>query len=477
MKKVKKSLLILAISYVVYMLVGGVFTYIRSPKVSEDFEKKWMLESFYGTEEGVDRAELLESPKSAFVRRMEIIRGAKDSIDLVYHAIDDGVTSRCILNELFLAADRGVHVRILLDGKMMGLDGELKAVRYALQNYPNIEFRLYNPLNLLTPWKWNSVLHDKFIIVDQKFLLLGGRNIGDRYFDPPTYDDPVTNDRDVLIYHIQYESGVEGSVIESALSYMELLWYFEDTKDCSYLMTPIREKKAVSIRETLKEDAETFEATYPDYFVLEESFEEASVPTNRVSLIHNPINTYKKEPWIWYQMYRFAIEGKEVLIQSPYATANSYTLSIFQEIAEKADNFVYLTNSMASSPNLPAFSAYASTRDKFLETGVTIYEYQSENSIHAKSFLMDGHIAMVGSLNLDDRSIYLDTETMLVIDSEPFYEKIAAEVQKILDQSAKVGEDNTYVEDGSVEILEVSFVKRALMFFVSIFSRLFRFLI
>lgn len=80
----------------------------------------------------------------------------------------------------------------------------------------------------------------------------------------------------------------------------------------------------------------------------------------------------------------------------------------------------YLTNSMASSPNYPAFSAYSSQRAKFLATGVEIYEYQSTDSIHGKSCVADGRISVVGSFNLDDRSLYIDTESVLIIDSPEF---------------------------------------------------------
>ena len=44
------------------------------------------------------------------------------------------------------------------------------------------------PVDLLRPWEWNALLHDKFILADDRMLLLGGRNIGDEYFAPPGYE-------------------------------------------------------------------------------------------------------------------------------------------------------------------------------------------------------------------------------------------------------------------------------------------------
>ncbi len=41
--------------------------------------------------------------------------------------------------------------------------------------------KLYNPINLMTPWKINYRLHDKYLIVDGKQYLLGGRNTNDLF--------------------------------------------------------------------------------------------------------------------------------------------------------------------------------------------------------------------------------------------------------------------------------------------------------
>ena len=137
----------------------------------------------------------------------------------------------------------------------------------------------------------------------------------------------------------------------------------------------------------------------------------------------------------------------------------------------------YLTNSMASSPNYPAFSAYSSQRSKFLATGVEIYEYQSTDSIHGKSCVADGRISVVGSFNLDDRSLYIDTESVLIIDSPEVFAQLNAELDTLFAQSAAVGPDNAYLPGSGATALNVSLGKRLLMGFVSIFSRLFRFLI
>lgn len=135
---------------------------------------------------------------------------------------------------------------------------------------------------------------------------------------------------------------------------------------------------------------------------------------------------------------------------------------VFAQVAEQVPRFELLTNSMASSPNIPAFSNYRATRGRIARTGVTIYEFQGTDSIHAKTMLVDGRLSAVGSLNLDERSLYLDTETMLVIDSVPLNEQLTGIVEAYKASSLVVGVDNQYVENAEVEPGQVSWFKKLL---------------
>ena len=132
---------------------------------------------------------------------------------------------------------------------------------------------------------------------------------------------------------------------------------------------------------------------------------------------------------------------------------------------------------MASSPNLPAFSCYTFERKGLVKTGVQIYEYQSEDSIHGKSYLFDGHISAVGSFNLDDRSLYIDTESMLVIDSPEFYQELSGAIESYQAKALLVGPDNRYVPDEQVQEQPFPTFKRGLMHVASWLFRLFQFLV
>ena len=82
-----------------------------------------------------------------------------------------------ILGALHDAADRGVHIRLLVDGMESWIDMEGNPYFYGLSSHENVEIKLYNKANPLKPWKIMGRMHDKYLIADGKRYILGGRNI------------------------------------------------------------------------------------------------------------------------------------------------------------------------------------------------------------------------------------------------------------------------------------------------------------
>jgi len=157
-----------------------------------------------------------------------LIKEATSRIDLSYYKLVDGTVSDLILGSLLAAADRGVTVRILLDGviQLANMNGRVDDIFLGFTSHPNIDVRLYEPFSLLLPFSWNNRLHDKMILVDDRFALVGGRNIEDRFYLKERYQDGFTHDRDVLVYHQrQPDSTADGLAPASAIT--DMSDYFE----------------------------------------------------------------------------------------------------------------------------------------------------------------------------------------------------------------------------------------------------------
>ncbi len=136
---------------------------------------------------------LLPNSGEAFRARAELIRNAQTSLDLQYYIVHDGLSTRMLIDELLKAADRGVRVRILLDDTASdGLDDILAT----LAAHPNIQIRLFNPLQLgrgtgvtramgrlFNLSRQHRRMHNKLWLADNSAAIVGGRNLGDEYFD------------------------------------------------------------------------------------------------------------------------------------------------------------------------------------------------------------------------------------------------------------------------------------------------------
>lgn len=465
-----KPLLWLLGLYTLFALIGSTVPWLEQKEVTGTEDSAIpVLTDFFGTAPGPDRVRLAEDPADAFNIRIQMLRRASRTLDITYHTMDSSDCMEAFLGETLLAADRGVKIRIMLDGKVGAAGKARKSIR-ALAEHENISIRLYNPFHLFQPWKWHCVLHDKFIVTDQTYALLGGRNIGERYYAPRGYKKEVTNDRDIFVWNTA-GSGADGSGVTQITAYMDLLWESPDTVTLS---GKTNSELLIRLPASLKE----FETDNPQFYQKNMSdYKNESLPANKVTLVYNPIHTGPKEPVIGFILKELALlSSQEVLLQTPYATANKHLLTAMEEISANTElNLV--TNSLASSPNFPAYSNYHYNKRKFLKTGANLWEYQSKHSIHGKSAVIDNRLSAVGSYNMDDRSFYIDTETMLIVDSPEFARVLTSAIRNYQDQALMVGEDSRYLSSDSVAEITAPPIKKAIMFLASVFSRLFQFLI
>ena len=135
---------------------------------------------------------VLSEGRDAFAARALAARAAGRGLDMMYYLWRGDLTGGLLIGEVLAAADRGVRVRLLLDDiNTRGLDPEY----LALSGHPNIQVRLFNPAkNRVTSLRRGAEMflrlftvtrrmHNKAWIVDGRVAIIGGRNIGDTYFD------------------------------------------------------------------------------------------------------------------------------------------------------------------------------------------------------------------------------------------------------------------------------------------------------
>lgn len=132
---------------------------------------------------GPERGKIIIDNREALRARWVMIDNASCEILIEYYTVASDRISIAGLAVLIEAANRGVKVKILLDGVTHQIKDALAAATiYHPRARQNIEIRLFNPISLLNPDAWLARLHDKAIIVDGHQVVMGGRNISNKYY-------------------------------------------------------------------------------------------------------------------------------------------------------------------------------------------------------------------------------------------------------------------------------------------------------
>jgi cardiolipin synthase C len=125
---------------------------------------------------------------------------------------------------------------------------------------------------------------------------------------------------------------------------------------------------------------------------------------------------------------------ESIVIQSPYLVMSDNAKALFRAAVARGVKVRILTNSLASTDNMQAFSGYRNQRKQLLEMGLDIREYKPDPAnrnalmsranppatpplfaLHAKSMVVDGKIAYIGTFNFDPRSENLNTEVGVIV--------------------------------------------------------------
>ena len=416
-----------------YELIGICITYKKQPAVSDATIKETQNIMSVAGRENTERAVIIEKNSQALLERVRLIQNAKDEIILSTFAFKSDESGKLILGALHDAADRGVHVRILVDGMESWIDMEGNPYFYGLSSHENVEIKLYNKANPLKPWKTMGRMHDKYLIADGKIYILGGRNTYNYFLgDFPGHKN---FDRDVLVV---CDEPQKDNSVNQLWNYFETIW---EQEDCRYF----HNSKKLADRQSVKKAVLELQEGYQQYFevnkekICDKDYADETFETEKITLLSNPIHTQAKEPVVWYQLGELMKNAKErVKIHTPYIICNDMMYNTWEEIAQKVPDFSIMTNSVANNGNPFGAADYAKNRNRILETGIDIWEYEGGYSYHGKSILIDDDLSVIGSFNMDMRSTYLDTELMLVIDSEKLNQQIRETESDYMEKSKEV---------------------------------------
>jgi putative cardiolipin synthase len=413
---------------------------------------------FYVLADGID----------ALAARLLLADRAERSIDTQYFLIHDDLVGHAFLESLMRAADRGVRVRLLIDD--IHTDGYDEGLA-AIDAHPNMEIRLFNPFGhrsvraLDAPGGLRRVLrrmHNKSFTVDNQITVIGGRNMGDEYFD--AREDVKFGDLDVV--------GV-GPVAQDVSSMFDLYWNHQSSlpmpaigkvpDDPDAALRELRDKVTSSIREvsegkyvaairssivdTLQGDTDSY--FWAPYQLVFDS-PDKSIPGNNANIdsIREEIKT------------NIADAEEELLVITPYFVLRDEEVEGFAAFRRNGIEMSVLTNSLSTNNHTVSHSGYAPIRKPLLEAGIKLYELRADASIagdqrvgiesakttlHAKAFVVDRKRVFIGSFNWNQREseelAMQFAESFANTTSEEAYEVYLSEKGKLRWRTTENGEE------------------------------------
>jgi putative cardiolipin synthase len=390
----------------------------------------------------------LVAGQDALSVRVSLAERAQHTLDLQYYIVRDDATTRLLMARVLAAARRGVRVRLLVDDlDALGKDLDLSTLAAA----GPVQVRLFNPfatrgrfgpghlLELLADsQRLNRRMHNKLWVADNAIAVVGGRNLGNEYFDAA--DGVNFSDLDLLL---------SGAAVPAISASFDAFW---NSAWAVPVQALLREPhpSAQALRDfegALATQERRFRAS--DYASAWRANEigpglvegQTALAPAEVEVFHDSpskvdpgADTGSTMPVLAARIQPLLTAARsELLLVSPYLIPSEEGLRALAALVRRGVRVRVLTNSLASAEMLPmGHAGYSRHRAALAQAGVELHELRpasdatprwrnparwSGGTLHTKAFVIDRRHVVVGSMNLDPRSRDTNTEIALLLDS------------------------------------------------------------
>ena len=384
---------------------------------------------------------LLNDGPSALDWRLRAIDTATESLDLQTFLWSLDTAGSMVLDHIVAAADRGVEVKLLIDDTFLLGEDEMLL---ELHHHPNIDYRVFNPykrrangfatrmaLNLGEFHRLDHRMHNKSMIVDNRIAIVGGRNIADEYFG--LHSEANFRDAELVV-----GGPIVQAITDSFDDYWNDRWSLPIDQLSHVKPSPADLDAARHVRDqnVHVHDEETAAERFERWRALVDS----SVSGRATLFVDEPpqgnLAEIDEAPIQIANLLQEVVEGarSEIIIISAYLIPTDRVEALFEDVIGRGVRVRILTNSIGSNNHLTAHSAYRNHVNEMLEDGVELHEMRTDAAnrevymltpvatkklgLHTKALVIDDDIVFIGSPNLDPRSMRLNTEMGLLIESE-----------------------------------------------------------
>lgn len=341
-----------------------------------------------------DQVWYLNSGEAKFNRLMSALKEARKFIFLEYFIIEEGLMWNSILEVLKEKVQAGLDVRLIYDdvGCLFklpyGYDKKLEAM--------GIRCCIFNPLTPSLSIKGNTRDHRKIAIIDGTVAFTGGINLADEYINA----------------YRKYGHWKDTAVMFKGPAVNNFTVAF------------------LAIWDYLKDEDEDFSAF----------LQPANHPTDTVTgrgfiqpFVDSPLDNESVGETIYFNLINKA--QKYIYIMTPYLIISNEMVMALCTAAKSGVDVRIITPYIADK-----WFVHEVTQSYYrnlTECGVRIYEY-TPGFMHAKTFLVDDQYGVVGTINMDYRSLYLHFECGVWMYRTPSLVAMKADYLNCLDKSEEI---------------------------------------
>jgi cardiolipin synthase A/B len=336
--------------------------------------------------------DVLANGVEVFPAMLGAIEQARERIVLETYIFSDGIHGRQFAAALAAAAGRGVRVYVLLDAigsKKLGAENE-RRMRDA-----GVHIAWFNPVSFRHLQEVNSRTHRKILVIDGRIGFTGGVGIADNW----------AGNADAKDHWRDTQFRIQGPPVR----YLEAC-FFENWIESAGVVMP-----ELSAPEALGEDAGPASPV--------------SVPVwSSPGGGHNNVKALF--------LLTIGAARRTLDIQTPYFVMDGSTRWSLEQAAARGVRVRILTESELTDARAVKYASRAGY-DRLLAAGIEIYEYQP-TMMHVKAMVADGAWSVIGSSNLDNRSLELNDENVIGVADRALAPRLTADFEADLGRSVQL---------------------------------------
>jgi cardiolipin synthase len=379
--------------------------------------------------------DLLKGGVEFFPAAEEAIDAAQREVWMETYIFEPDASGKRLADALSRAAQRGAHVRLVVDG--FGSGGHAQALRDQLSQ-AGVEFGVFSPVKSLLGMFFGKQLrrlHRKLLVVDGQYAFCGGINVLDDYWDPNhgALDQP----------RLDFAVRLQGPLVPAVRDAMERMWWRVDAfgrvreRQFKAAMTAMRDAPQ-QFRRWASGTKANWESTWTDWQKKRtaQGWEQRSLlpdmgEMRAAFLLRDNVTNRRRIEGAYLAAIRSA--RREIFIANAYFLPGRRIRKALQAAVNRG-----VTVKLLLQGRYEYFVQYHATHaiyDFLLNSGMQVYEYKA-SFLHAKVAVIDSRWSTVGSSNLDPLSMLLAYEANVVVDSARFASELRGALIEAMDNGA-----------------------------------------